>query len=120
MNRKTQNRLLNGSLWAIPCMLIGSYCFNIGLNAYRISQYRQLGEGYSVRETASERIFTLGNGRGGRDYNKNGTLDQVFVTMALSPMMGGPGFASWPIKTTEDDLKRFERAHYLLNKNKQK
>ncbi len=105
-------------MYGVPYMIIGSASFQLGLQDHRNSQYHDLGEGYRVRETATERIFVFGNGRFGVEDKKEGGLDKVLINLPISPMMGGPGYVPFKVKTTPEDIKNFERASSLLKSMK--
>jgi hypothetical protein len=83
------------------------------------SKFKDIGEGYAVREIGNQRQFYIGDEMGlarlAIDENKDGTLDKVFKNMPISPMMGGPGYRLMETETTATDREKFERAKYLLS-----
>src|SRR3989344_5910950 len=101
--------------FTIPFFMVGSFAFQIGVNAWRNSHIRQLGEGYNVREIGDERLFYLGNGRFCLDNNHDGVPDATFVQGVIGPLQGGPGYIPIRVKTNDDDYKRLSRANYLLS-----
>ena len=91
---------------------------------YMNSKFKDIGEGYTVREIDNQSQFYSGtNGGAGRlciDENMDGTLDKVLVNMPVGPYMGGPGYRLMKPKTTATDREKFERANYLLSQEKLK
>ena len=104
--------------YSIPCLMAASFITQLGVQIHRNGQYRDLGEGYRVRETASERIFALGNGRFCKDDNMDDLIDKTLINLPVSPMMGGPGYVSQTVQTTAEDQRRFERANILLKSHR--
>ncbi len=99
-------------------IIVRAFAAQIGIPIWMNSKFRDIGEGYSVREIGNERQFYIGSYAGAArlciDKGLDGILDQTLVNVPISPMMGGPGYRLMLTKTTEEDRRRFERANYLL------
>ena len=99
-------------------IILGGYAAQFGIPIWMNSQFRDIGEGYSVREICNERQFYIGSYAGAArlciDNGMDGTLDQTWVNAPISPMMGGPGYRLMVTKTTEEDYKRFGKANVKI------
>ena len=104
--------------WIPAYLALGVYSIVLGLQIFLGTQWRDLGEGFSVRDVG-QRLIYIGQDRGLArcclDKGKNGTLNATFINMPISPMMGGPGYRLVKVETTEEDRKKFDRANYLLS-----
>ncbi len=135
MKTKTRNRLKNFGtnclLWAIGAGYFATFAVPLWMN----SKFRDIGEGYRVREIRNQRLYcqivprldrpdpifgmqyyVIGN-RYYLDRNKDGTLDETWINIPISPAMGGPGWKPITTTTTEEDRKKFQRANYLYSLN---
>ncbi len=95
------------------------YLAQIGISTYANSKFHDLGDGLAVREIFGNRTYYLGNYNGSyrfcSDNNRDGLIDNTFVAMPLSPLMGGPGYSLLTVKTTREDIIRFEEAKRLFS-----
>ncbi len=86
------------------------------------NKFRDIGEGYSVREIGNHRQFYIGANMGLArlciDENMDGTLDKTLINMPISPYMGGPGYRLIGTETTAADRGGFGRANYLLSQKR--
>jgi len=112
---KLKERIVNCTAGLLAFALFYSpLIFSIWAN----NQFKELGEGYRVRDLFGSRMFHRERNRVYLDNNRDGILDQTCVNMPVSPFMGGPGWRLFQTKTTEEDLRNFQRANYLFNKSK--
>ncbi len=89
------------------------------IGIYENSKFKDIGEGYKVKENGNQRQFFLGTENGfarlAIDVNKDGTLDIMYQNMPSTALMGGPGYRLSQTKITPKDIQKFERAKYILN-----
>ena len=85
--------------------------------------FKEIGEGFSVREMNGNRQFCIGTQSGlariAVDKGKDGTLDEVLQNYPISAFMGGPGYRLGIDKIKENDQTKFERANYLFNEQEE-
>ncbi len=103
--------------------LLGAVWFSpTAVGIWQNSKFKDIGEGYKVRETGNQREFyigtTCGQARLVVDENKDGTLDKTLINAPISPYMGGPGYRTMGTETTASDREKFTRANYLLSQAK--
>lgn len=86
------------------------------------SKFKDIGEGYKVREIDNQRQIYIGAEMGlarlAIDENKDGTLDKTLKNMPISAFMGGPGYRLMETEITAEDRKEFEKANYILSQAK--
>lgn len=103
--------------------LAGAIYFSpLAVGIWANSKFKDIGEGYSVREIGNQRQFYIGAEMGlarlAIDENKDGTLDKVYRNMPISAFMGGPGYRLMETETTATDREKFARAEQLLSQAK--
>ncbi len=90
----------------------------IDIPIYMNTKFRDIGECMSVREIGKQRVFYAGQRNIFYfDNNSDGVLDQKWVNVPVSPMMGGPGYALFERIILDEDIQLFERANELYAKN---
>ena len=120
-NENMQRPPRNPASSGIPTMLIlgATYAAFLGIQMLFSGKYREIGEGFSVREMKNQRMVYIGTQYGlarvAIDKDKDGTLDEVLQNYPISAFMGGPGYRAGVSKITEEDRRKFERANYLIN-----
>lgn len=100
--------------------LAGAICFSpTVISICTNSKFKDISEGYKVREIGNQRQFYIGTKMGlsrlAIDENKDGTLDKTLSNIPISAFMGGPGYRLMETETTTEDREKFERAKYLLS-----
>jgi len=103
-------------------LILALYLSPGAIALYENNKFRDMGEGFMVRERGKRREFYIGRNYGMTrlclDKEGDGILDETEQNMPISPFMGGPGYVLIKTQTTDDDQEKFVRANYLYNLNK--
>ena len=108
--------------FGIGALTLALYFSSGAIALYENSKFRDIGEGFMVRERGKQREFYIGTNYGMArlclDEDGNGSLDETEQNMPIGPFMGGQGYRLIKTQTTGEDRKKFARANYLYNLNK--